>query len=78
VPADSYNQDGLTYLNYAAREIAALTHFWDRLVVGALVLLNDYAYHGYRHQKLATDELASRFGESIASLPTGQGLLLKT
>jgi hypothetical protein len=65
-------------LNCAAPEIAALTHFWDRLVVGAPVLLDDYAYHGYRHQKVAMDELAGRFGVSIASLPTGQGLLLKT
>jgi hypothetical protein len=65
-------------LNCAAPEIAALTHFWDRLVIGAPVLLDDYGYHGYRHQKLAMDELASRFGVSIASLPTGQGLLLKT
>ena len=46
--------------------------------VGAPVLLDDYAYDGYRHQKLAMDGLAERLGVSIASLPTGQGLLLKT
>jgi hypothetical protein len=65
-------------MNCAAPEIAALTHFWDRLVVGAPVLLDDYAYQGYRHQKVAMDELAGRLGVAIASLPTGQGLLLKT
>ena len=65
-------------LNCVAPEIAALTCFWDRLVVGAPVLLDDYAYHGYRHQKVAMDELAGRLGVPIASLPTGQGLLLKT
>lgn len=65
-------------LNCAAPEIAALTCLWGRLVVGAPVLLDDYAYTGYRHQKVAMDELASRLGVAIASLPTGQGLLLKT
>ena len=65
-------------MNCAAPEIAALTRFWERLVVGAPVLLDDYAYDGYRHQKLAMDELAGRLGVPIASLPTGQGLLLKT
>ena len=65
-------------MNCAAPEIAALEYFWPRLQVGAPVLLDDYAYHGYRHQKVAMDALAARFGVSIASLPTGQGLLIRT
>jgi hypothetical protein len=64
-------------LNCAPPEVAALEHFWDRLVPGAPVLLDDYAYWGYRQQKLAMDALAARLGVSIASLPTGQGLLLR-
>ncbi len=65
-------------LNCVSPEIAAITYFWDRLVVGALVLLDDYASFGYRHQKLAFDDWAHRVGVPIASLPTGQGLLIKT
>jgi hypothetical protein len=65
-------------LNCAAPEVAALEYFWERLVTGALVLLDDYAYFGYRQQKLAMDRLAQRLGVMIASLPTGQGLLVKT
>lgn len=65
-------------LNCAAPEIAALEYFWDRLVTGAPVLLDDYAYAGYRHQKVAMDELAAARGVAVASLPTGQGLLIKT
>jgi hypothetical protein len=65
-------------LNCAAPETAALEYFWDRLVVGAPVLLDYYAFAGYRHQQVAMDALTSRFGVSVASLPTGQGLLLKT
>jgi hypothetical protein len=65
-------------LNCAAPEVAALEYFWPRLEVGAPVLLDDYAYMGYRHQKLAMDRLAGRLGVAIASLPTGQGLLVRT
>lgn len=65
-------------LNCAAPEVAALEYFWPRLQIGAPVLLDDYAYHGYRHQKVAMDALATRLGVAIASLPTGQGLLIRT
>lgn len=64
-------------LNCAPPEVAALEHFWERLSPGAPVLLDDYAYWGYRRQKLAMDALAARLGVAIASLPTGQGLLIR-
>ncbi len=65
-------------MNCAAPEVAALEYFWPRLEVGAPVLLDDYAFHGYAHQKVAMDRLSGRLGVSIASLPTGQGLLIRT
>lgn len=64
-------------LNCAAPEVAALQHFWPRISPGAVVLLDDYAYQGYGEQKAAMDALAAAKGVAIASLPTGQGLLLK-
>jgi SAM-dependent methyltransferase len=64
-------------MNCSPPEIAAIEHFWDRLVPGAPILLDDYAYHGYRTQKVAMDDFARRKGVAIASLPTGQGLLIK-
>lgn len=64
-------------MNCAPPEVAALEYFWDRLVPGAVVLLDDYAYYGYHHQKNAMDQLAQRLGVSIASFPTGQGLLIR-
>lgn len=73
--------DTIAYLhldmNCAPPEIAAIDHLWDRLVVGAPILLDDYAYIGYRHQKLAMDDFAARKGVHILSLPTGQGLIVK-
>jgi Macrocin-O-methyltransferase (TylF) len=64
-------------LNCAPPEVAALEYFWERLTPGAPVLLDDYAYWGYRQQKLAMDALAARLGVCIVSLPTGQGLLVR-
>ncbi|TLP57475.1 MULTISPECIES: class I SAM-dependent methyltransferase [Pseudomonas] len=64
-------------LNCTLPEVAAIEHLWERLVPGAVVLLDDYAYYGYHPQKEGMDEWASRANIAIASLPTGQGLLIK-
>jgi macrocin-O-methyltransferase TylF-like protien len=64
-------------MNSAAPEVAALEHFWNRLVPGAVVLLDDYAYFGYASQKHAMDKLGTKLGFEVASLPTGQGLIIK-
>lgn len=64
-------------MNHASPEIAAIEHFWPKLVPGALVLLDDYAYRGFVAQKQAMDGFARRAGVAICALPTGQGLLLK-
>ena len=65
-------------MNCSMPEVAAAEFFWDRLVPGGLVLLDDYAYHGYRTQKLAMEQFAAKRHVPILSLPTGQGLLLKS
>jgi SAM-dependent methyltransferase len=64
-------------MNCSPPEVAALEFFWDRLVPGALVLLDDYAYRGYRAQKMTMDEFARTKQIEILSLPTGQGLVIK-
>jgi hypothetical protein len=64
-------------MNCAPPEIAAIEYLWPRLVPGAFVLLDDYAYHGYEAQKAAMDAFAESKGVAIASLPTGQGLLIR-
>ena len=74
--------DAVSYLhldmNIAAPEIAAIEYFWPRLATGALVVLDDYAFVAYRPQKDAMDSWASRARVPIATLPTGQGLIVKT
>lgn len=64
-------------MNCAPPEVAAIEYFWSKLVPGAFVLLDDYAYFGCRPQKIAMDEFAARHSVAIASLPTGQGLLVR-
>jgi Macrocin-O-methyltransferase (TylF) len=74
--------DEIAYLhldmNSSAPEVAALEYFWERLVPGAVVLFDDYGYRGYEAQRVALDALARRRDVPIASLPTGQGLLIRT
>ena len=64
-------------MNCALPEVATFEYFWERLVPGAFVLFDDYAYVGYGVQKVALDGAASAKGVPIAALPTGQGLLIK-
>jgi len=64
-------------LNCTVPEVAAIEFLWDRLVSGAVILLDDYAYYGYQPQKEGMDQWAEKMNIAIASLPTGQGLLIK-
>jgi Macrocin-O-methyltransferase (TylF) len=64
-------------MNCAYPESAALEFFWECLSPGAMVLLDDYAYHGYEQQAVAMDAAASAIGADILSLPTGQGIIIK-
>lgn len=64
-------------MNIVIPELAAIEYFWDKLVPGAPVILDDYGWLNYSKQKKAMDAFAAGKGVKIASLPTGQGLLLK-
>ena len=64
-------------MNIAEPEVAALTFFWDRLVPGALVVLDDYGSFNCRVQYDAMNALAEKLDVSILTLPTGQGLIIR-
>lgn len=64
-------------MNCSPPEVAAAEFIWPRLVPGAIILLDDYAYNGYRSQKLAIDKFAASKQVPVLSLPTGQGLIIK-
>lgn len=65
-------------MNLAQPERAAMEYFWDRLSVGAPVVLDDYAWAGYEAQQREMDDFAASKGTMVMTLPTGQGLLIKT
>lgn len=65
-------------MNCTEPEVAALEYFWNKMSTGAIVLLDDYAYFGFHPQKEGMDAWASKHDVAIASLPTGQGLIIKT
>ena len=65
-------------MNVAEPEVAALEFFWEKLVPGAFVILDDYGYgKAYHRQKEAINKLVARLGVSVLLLPTGQGLIVK-
>jgi hypothetical protein len=64
-------------MNAAEPELSAISFFWPRLVLGAIVVLDDYAWVACHKQKLAMDQFARDHDVSILSMPTGQGLLIK-
>ena len=64
-------------MNCAEPELAALHYFWPRLSPGALILMDDYAFTGFKRQKLALDEFAREKAIAILGMPTGQGLIVK-
>jgi O-methyltransferase len=64
-------------MNNAKPEIAAAEYFWDKLVSGAVMILDDYGFPAHIFQKKAFDEFAEKKGVQILSLPTGQGIIFK-
>jgi hypothetical protein len=65
-------------MNSSFPEVQAFNFLWERMIPGGFVLLDDYAHYDfYKAQKSPMDAVAKEKGLRIASLPTGQGLLLK-
>lgn len=64
-------------MNIVAPEIAALEHFWPRLVSGAVVLMDDYGWEKHAEQRETMERFAVGQNCRILSVPTGQGILLK-
>lgn len=64
-------------MNCVAPEIAAANFFWDKLVPGAVVMLDDYGFPGHEEQKKAFDQFAADRDAPLLSLPTGQAVMFK-
>ena len=64
-------------MNVVAPEIAAANYFWDKLVKGGIVVLDDYGFPQHINQKLAFDDFARQKKVEILALPTGQAIIIK-
>lgn len=64
-------------INNADAEIGALEILFDRMVPGAVLILDDYGWSYYRNQKMAEDPWLEKRGYSVLELPTGQGMVIK-
>lgn len=64
-------------LNSAFFEKASVERIWDRVVEGAYIVLDDYGWRGHENQYEMWNAFAAKHGQSIVTLPTGQGLMVK-
>lgn len=65
-------------LNSAVHEIASLEFLWERVCVGGFIILDDYGFAIFSTQTEAHQAFFKSKGLTIAELPTGQGLVIKT
>ena len=63
-------------LNAASFEKASIEKVWDRVVPGAAIVLDDYAFLGHEEQNSMWDAAADH-GQVVLTLPTGHGLIVK-
>ena len=64
-------------LNNARYEKETIEALWEKLVDGAMVVIDDYAFTGHEAQYQMWNDFASRNNRIILTVPTGQGLLVK-
>jgi hypothetical protein len=64
-------------MNIVVPEIAAIDFFWDRLVPGAIILLDDYGWQTHTAQKIAFDAFTRARNAMILTVPTGQGIIIR-
>jgi O-methyltransferase len=76
-----YDADKVCYLsidmNVVAPEIAAAHYFWDKLVSGAVMVLDDYGFPAHIAQKKAFDAFAKEKNVPLIYIPTGQAIIFK-
>lgn len=64
-------------LNNSVAEKDVIEVLWPRLTPSAIVLIDDYAFVGHEQQKAMWDAFAHSQNRMVATLPTGQGLLIR-
>ena len=64
-------------LNSSIPTIASLEYFWDKLLPGGIVLLDDFAWPGYEETQIEVEKWCDKRGVNILHFPTGQAIITK-
>ena len=64
-------------LNNASAERSTIHALWDKIVPGAVIVLDDYGFASHTTQYEMWNDFAKSKGRMVLTLPTGQGLLIK-
>ena len=64
-------------MNNADAEIAAAEYFWDKIVSGGVILLDDYGHPMSIFHRKKFDEFCEKRKVKVLTLPNGQGLIFK-
>ncbi len=64
-------------MNCVMPEIAAAEYFWEKMVSGGMIVLDDYGWALHIAQKEAFDVFTRERNVSILALPTGQAIIMK-
>lgn len=64
-------------LNSAETEISLLELFFDKIVPGGIILLDDYGTMNYEEQYFQEKNFFNNLGYSVLELPTGGGMVIK-
>lgn len=65
-------------LNNSSSEETTIARLWPRLVPGAIVVIDDYAWPGHEAQYRMWNAFAAQANEIVMTMPTGQGILIKS
>ncbi len=65
-------------LNSSSYEEKTIEAVWDRIVPHGIIVIDDYLFKGHEEQYAMWNDFARQHKSSILSMPTGQGVLLKT
>ncbi len=65
-------------MNVVFPEKAAIEFFWDKMVTGGVVLLDDYGYINHDPQQDYFDEFCRKRNCVPIQIPTGQAIIIKT
>ena len=64
-------------LNAAVPTRSSLEYFYDKVLPGGIILLDDYAFHDHMETKKIVDTFFSQRNVNLLQLPTGQGIVFK-